>query len=66
MGGGASWTAYSGLRDRLVREGRLALSEDGRYYDSQEDVAFASPGAAVIVFEGNQNGRPPEPQSGVG
>ena len=40
MGGGTSWTAYSGLRDRLVREGRLALSEDGRYYDSQEDVAL--------------------------
>jgi hypothetical protein len=46
------------LREQLIQEKRLVLSEDGRFYVFQEDVAFNSPSAAAAVaYAGNQNGR---------
>jgi hypothetical protein len=49
---------YGHLRQDLVADGRLILTEDGRFYRFAEDVPFKSPSAAAaVVFDRNSNGR---------
>lgn len=53
-----SWTTYRQFREQLIQEKRLVLSEDGRFYVFQEDIAFNSPSAvAAVAYAGNLNGR---------
>ncbi len=53
-----SWTAYKQLRERLIQQRKLVLRPDGRFFEFQEDVPFASPSAAAVaVNAGNLNGR---------
>lgn len=54
----ASWTSYRGLRDALVKEGKLVDGADPDYYRFAENVPFNSPSAAAAtVAAGNRNGR---------
>ena len=53
-----SWTSYSQLRDELVANGALILSERPDYYVFVEDTPFTSPSAAAAVVQArNANGR---------
>jgi hypothetical protein len=56
--GNASWTSYKGLRDRLLKEGKLVGSGQPNILVFAENVPFESPSAAAaVVYAGNQNGR---------
>lgn len=59
VSGPQNWTNYRGLRDQLVRDGKLILSPDSpAFYVFKENVAFSSPTAgAVIVNAYNVSGR---------
>lgn len=49
---------YSGLRDQLVADGSLAVTQDGGMLVFTRDVPFSSPSAAAAVIYGrNANGR---------
>lgn len=47
---------YAALREQLIRDGRLALSQEPDFLEFKEDVTFASPSAAAAVIR-NRNGR---------
>lgn len=56
--GTRTWTSYKGLREQLVDEGKLVLSDQPDYYVFTEDVSFSSPSAGgAVVNAGNINGR---------
>ncbi len=49
---------YSGLRDQLIKDGRLAPSDDPEFLKFTENVSFPSPSAAAAVIKNrNTNGR---------
>ncbi|MBR9804515.1 DUF4357 domain-containing protein, partial [bacterium] len=41
--GTRTWTSCKGLREQLVDEGKLVLSDQPDYYVFTEDVSFSSP-----------------------
>jgi hypothetical protein len=49
MDGTASWTSYKGLRDRLLKEGKLVESGQRNTLTFAENVPFESPSAAAAV-----------------
>jgi hypothetical protein len=56
--GTASWTSYKGLRDKLLKDGKLVESGQPNILTFADNVAFESPSAAAaVVYAGNQNGR---------
>lgn len=58
MHGVPSWTSFRGLRDQLVADGKLMISDDPEYYVFVEDIPFSSPSAAAsVVVAANTNGR---------
>ncbi|KQS67561.1 endonuclease [Rhizobium sp. Leaf371] len=53
-----STNIYGALRQQLLKEGRLVITDDPRFVEFAEDVAFASPSAAAAVIKNrNTNGR---------
>lgn len=53
-----SWDSYKDIRDQLVADGLLLISDDPSYYLFSEDVTFSSPSAAgTVIRAGNTNGR---------
>ena len=53
-----SWKSYKGLREQLLKDGKIIDSPDKEFYIFKENVAFNSPSAAAaVIFGGNQNGR---------
>ncbi len=48
--GAESWESYVDLREQLVEENKLSLSEEEGYYIFTENVAFNSPSAAAAVI----------------
>lgn len=53
-----SWKSYKGLREQLLKDGKIANSLNDGFYVFKENVAFNSPSAAAaVIFGGNQNGR---------
>ncbi|TCM58212.1 uncharacterized protein DUF4357 [Rhizobium sp. PP-F2F-G48] len=53
-----STNIYGALREQLLKEGRLVVTDDPRFVEFAEDVAFASPSAAAAVIKNrNTNGR---------
>jgi hypothetical protein len=58
MSGTVLWTSYRGLRDRLMKDGKLVESGQPNMLTFVENVPFDSPSAAAaVVNSGNQNGR---------
>ncbi|MCE9589090.1 MAG: GIY-YIG nuclease family protein [Planctomycetes bacterium] len=55
--GSPSWDSYIGLRDALVKDGKLVVKND-QLYEFSVDVEFSSPSAAAaVVTAANRNGR---------
>jgi predicted GIY-YIG superfamily endonuclease len=53
-----SWTSYKQLREQLVADGKIVLSESPEFMKFSVDVPFDSPSAAAAVISGrNANGR---------
>jgi hypothetical protein len=58
---------YSHLRERLVREGKLAKTDDPKIMTFTSDVIFNSPSAAsAVILDRNDNGRSSWKEMGSG
>ena len=58
LAGTASWMSYKGLRDKLIKDGKLVESGQQNVLAFAENVVFESPSAAAaVVYAGNLNGR---------
>lgn len=58
---------YNALRARLIREGKLRPTDDGRLFQFSSDVLFSSPSAAsAVVLDRNDNGRASWREAGTG
>lgn len=55
---GHSSNGYSNVRDALIKQGQLKLTDDGKAYRFEEDTPFRSPSeAAAVILNRNANGR---------